>query len=62
MRTARKSVYDPAVDLLEKAAVLMKRMGRSQEFVEQMESLREQYRIKRNFVKRLDRRSKRLYL
>ena len=62
VRTARKSVYDPAVDLLEKAAVLMKRMGRSQEFVEQMESLREQYRIKRNFVKRLDRRSKRLYL
>ena len=62
VRTARKSVYDHAVVLLEKAATLMKRIGRSQEFVEQMEALRQKYKIKRNFVKRLDQRSKWLYL
>ena len=60
--TARKSVYDNAVELLVKAAALMKRMGRSEEFVGRLESLRQKYKIKRNFVKRLEQRRKSLYL
>ena len=60
--TARKSVYDNAVELLVKAAALMKRMGRSEEFVRQLESIRLKYKIKRNFVKRLEQRRKSLYL
>lgn len=60
--TTRNSGYDNAVDLLVKAAALMKRMGRSEEFVVQLESLRQKYKIKRNFVKRLEQRRKSLYL
>ena len=60
--TTRNSVYDDAVELLVKAAALMKRMGRSEEFVVQLESLRLKYKIKRNFVKRLEQRRKSLYL
>ena len=60
--TARKSVYDDAVDLLIKAAALMKQMSRSEDFVGQLESLRLKYKLKRNFVKRLEQRRKSLYL
>ena len=60
--TTRNSVYDNAVELLVKAAALMKRMGRSEEFVGRLESLRQKYKIKRNFVKRLEQRRKSLNL
>lgn len=45
-----------------KAAVLMKRMGRSEEFVYQLDALRLKYKIKRNFIKLLDQKQKSLYL
>lgn len=60
--TTRNSVYDDAVELLVKAAALMKRMGRREEFVSQLESMRLKYKIKRNFVKRLEQRRESLYL
>ena len=60
--TTRNSRYDNTVDLLVKAAALMKRLGRSKEFVGSLESLRLKYKIKRNFVKLLEQRRKSLYL
>ncbi len=62
VRTASSSVYDDAVDLLVKAAAQMKRMGRSEEFVRHLESLRMKYKIKRNFIKLLDEKQKLLYV
>ncbi len=59
---ARNSRYDEPVSLLVKAAALMKRMGRSEEFVCQLEALRLKYKIKRNFIKLLDQKQKSLYL
>lgn len=58
----RNSRYDESVSLLVKAAVLMKRMGRSEEFVHQLDALRLKYKIKRNFIKLLDQKQKSLYL
>ena len=58
----RNSRYDEPVGLLVKAAVVMKRMNRSEEFVRQLESLRQKYKIKRNFIKLLDQKQKSLYL
>ncbi len=40
----------------------MKRMDRGEEFVRHLESLRQKYKIKRNFVKLLDQKQKSLYL
>ena len=59
--TTRNSHYDDAVDLLVKAAALMNRMGRSAEFVSQLESLRLKYKRKRNFIKLLEQRRQSLY-
>lgn len=59
---AQNSRYDESVSLLVKAAVLMKRMGRSEEFVHQLDALRLKYKIKRNFIKLLDQKQKSLYL
>lgn len=55
-------VYEDAVDLLEKTASLMQRMGRSEEFVRNLEALRADYKRKRNFIKLLDQRQGKLYL
>ena len=60
--TARKSVYEEAVNLLVKAAALMKRMERSEEFARLVESLQTRYKIKRNFIKLLDEKPKLLQL
>lgn len=58
----RNSRYDESVGLLVKAAVAMKRMDRSEDFVRHLESLRQKYKIKRNFIKLLDQKQKSLYL
>jgi uncharacterized Zn finger protein len=56
------SHYANAVELLAKAAALMKRLGRSAEFVRNLEALRTKYKIKRNFTKRLEQNRSLLYL
>ena len=45
-----------------KAAVVMKRLNRSAEFVRQLEALRTKYKIKRNFIKLVEQKRKSLYL
>jgi uncharacterized Zn finger protein len=69
LRMAVKSVdqtrngrYEEGVGLLEKAAALMKRLGKSAEFVARLEELRVQYKIKRNFTKLVEQRRRTLYL
>lgn len=54
--------YGDAVELLEKAAAVMKRLGRSGEFAGQMNALTLKFRIKRNFLKLVEQRRKFLYL
>ena len=56
------SRYEDSVNLLIKAAVLMKRMNRGTEFVRQLETLRAKYKIKRNFIKLVEQKRKSLYL
>lgn len=46
--------YDLSVDLLKSAAGAMKRLGRSAEFVSQLEPFRLKYKIKRNFAKLIE--------
>lgn len=58
----RNGQYDDPVDLLAKAAAVMKRLDRSPEFVSQLESLRAKYKIKRNFIKLVEQNRKSLYL
>ena len=58
----RNSRYDESVGLLVKAAAAMQRADRSEDFVRHLESLRQKYKIKRNFVKLLDQKQKSLYL
>jgi uncharacterized Zn finger protein len=58
----QRSAYDDAVKLLVKAAALMQRLDRSDEFVRILEALRLKYKIKRNFIKSLDCKQKLLYL
>lgn len=58
----RNSRYDEPVGLLVKAAAVMKRMDRSDEFVRQLESFRAKYKIKRNFIKLVEQERKALYL
>ena len=41
---------------------VMKRMGRSEEFVRELEVLRQKYKIKRNFIKLVEQERKSLYL
>jgi hypothetical protein len=54
--------YDDPVELLVKAAAVMKRIGRSAEFVQKLEQLRVKYKIKRNFIKLVEQKRKSLYL
>ncbi len=58
----RNSRYDESVGLLVKAAVVMKRMVRSEEFVRNLEALRVKYKNKRNFIKLVEQKRKSLYL
>lgn len=46
--------YEEPVALLCKAAALLRRLGRSDDFAEQLAALRAQYKAKRNFTKLLD--------
>ena len=55
------SQYEDAVGLLVKAAASMMRMGRSEEFVRYLESLRVKYKARRNFIKLLEERRSSLY-
>lgn len=57
----RNGRYEDAVALLEQAAGLMHRLGRSEEFARTLETLRATYRAKRNFTKLLDERRASLY-
>jgi uncharacterized Zn finger protein len=57
----RNGRYEEAVGLLIKAASLMKRLGRSEEFVRSLEALRQKYKIKRNFIKLLAQEEGSLY-
>jgi uncharacterized Zn finger protein len=54
--------YEEPVNLLAKAAAVMKRLDRSAEFVRQLEALRAKYKIKRNFIKLVEQKRKSLYL
>jgi uncharacterized Zn finger protein len=54
--------YEDPVNLLAKAAAVMKRLDRSAEFVRQLEALRTKYKIKRNFIKLVEQERKSLYL
>ncbi|MCW5977039.1 MAG: SWIM zinc finger family protein [Bryobacteraceae bacterium] len=54
--------YEDPVALLIKAAAVMKRMGRSAEFVTALETLRAKFKIKRNFIKLIERKRQSLYL
>jgi uncharacterized Zn finger protein len=58
----RNSRYEEAVELLVKAAAVMKRLNRGAEFVRRLEALRAQYRIKRNFIKLLEEKRNSLYI
>jgi hypothetical protein len=58
----RNGRYDDSVSLLVKAAAVMKRMNRSEEFARNLDALRVKYKIKRNFVKLLKQKRKSLYL
>ncbi len=54
--------YNDSVELLAKAATVMKRMNRNEEFVRHLEALRVQYKRKRNFIKLVEQKRKSLYL
>ena len=54
--------YEDPVNLLSKAAAVMKRMDRSAEFVRNLEALRVKYKIKRNFIKLVEQKRKSLYV
>jgi uncharacterized Zn finger protein len=54
--------YEDSVGLLVKAAAVMKRIDRNAEFVRNLEALRVQYKIKRNFIKLVEQKRKSLYL
>ena len=54
--------YEAPVNLLAKAAAVMKRLDRTADFVRQLEALRAKYKIKRNFIKLVEQKRKSLYL
>jgi len=58
----RNGRYEDSVELLVKAAAVMKRTERSAEFVRNLEALRAKYKIKRNFIKLLEQKQESLYL
>ena len=53
--------YYEAVDLLLKAAVLMRRLGRGAEFGRQVDALCAKYKVKRAFIKLVEQKRKSLY-
>jgi uncharacterized Zn finger protein len=53
--------YEEPVNLLVKAAAVMKRLDRGAEFVSHLEALRVKYKIKRNFIKLVEQKRKSLY-
>ena len=57
---ATNSRYEDAVELLIKAAALLRQKGRSQQFAQRLEALRTKFRAKRNFQKLLEQRAKSL--
>jgi uncharacterized Zn finger protein len=57
----RNGRYEEGVELLIKAAAVMKRLGCSGEFTRQMDGLKMKYRIKRNFVKLVEEKRRLLY-
>ena len=54
--------YEETVDLLVKAAKVMKRMDRGAAFVRHLDALRAKYKIKRNFIKLVEKKRSSLYL
>lgn len=60
MVTTHNGRYNDSVELLAKAAAVMKRMNRNEEFARHLEALRVQY--KRNFIKLVEQKRKSLYL
>lgn len=54
--------YEEPLNLLVKAAGIMKRLDRAAEFVRQLEALRAKYKIKRNFIKLVEQKRTSLYL
>ena len=52
--------YEGPVEMLIRAANVMKRLDRTAEFVRRLEGLRFKYRIKRNFIKLLEQNKKSL--
>jgi hypothetical protein len=62
VNATRNGRYDGPVELLVKAAAVMKRMDRSAEFVRNLDALRLRYKIKRNFIKLVEQKRKSLHL
>lgn len=59
---AQASRYEPAIQLLEKAAAALHSLGKSQEFEERFEALRKKHKAKRNLQKLAEERRRFLYL
>jgi uncharacterized Zn finger protein len=58
----RNGRYEESVDLLVKAAAVMRRMNNGAEFARHLDALRVKYKIKRNFIKLVEQKRKSLYL
>jgi uncharacterized Zn finger protein len=58
---ASSSRYQPAIDLFERAATLMRSLGRSEEFERELDALRQRYKAKRSLQKLAEERRKFLY-
>jgi uncharacterized Zn finger protein len=54
LQWAQQSTYEQAVHILRKIRKLMMRIGKQAEFVSLVESIRAQYKYRRNFMKLLD--------
>ena len=58
----RNGRYEDSVDLLVKAASVMRRIDAGKEFAGHLEALRLKYKIKRNFIKLIEQKRKSLYV
>jgi uncharacterized Zn finger protein len=58
----RNGRYEDSVDLLVKAASVMRRINAGKEFAAHLEALRVKYKIKRNFIKLIEQKRKSLYV
>jgi len=58
----RNGRYEDSVDLLVKAASVMRRIDAGKEFAGLLEALRLKYKIKRNFIKLIEQKRKSLYV